>query len=249
MIGRLAVGQVPVKAQAEVRSRIVWSAKDWPERPSRRQVVLTSASGESPDDQADHGGQMRILLTVTASLLLTACVNLAGLLLARGVTRRREIAVRLSIGARRSRVIRQLLTESLLLASLGGVVGLALSLLAKEILSNFYASDSEGFQHFYDLSLDWRVLVYSMTLALITGAVFGLVPAIRASRVDLVTELKEGGMAGQYTRGWLRHVLVVGQLALSMALLICAGLLVRAASGPIAKCRSWCSVSCVHGRW
>jgi predicted permease len=228
MIGRLAVGQTPVNAQAEVRSGIVWSAKDWPERPSRRQVVLTSASGESPDDRTDHIGQMRILLSVTASLLLIACVNLAGLLLARGVTRRREIAVRLSIGAKRSRVIRQLLTESLLLASLGGAVGLAFSLGAKQILSNFYATDSEGFQHFYDLSLDWRVLVYSTALALTTGALFGLVPAIRASRVDLVTELKEGGMSG-HTRGWLRHVLVIGQLALSMVLLICAGLLVRSA--------------------
>lgn len=229
MLGKLAVGQTPVNAEAEVRSRIVWSAKDWPERPSRRQAVLTSANGESPDDRADHVGQMRMLLAVTASLLLIACVNLAGLLLARGVTRRRELAVRLSIGAKRSRVIRQLLTESLLLASLGGVGGLTLSLGAKQILSKFYASDSEGFQHLYDLSLDWRVLLYSTALAVITGALFGLVPAIRASRLDLVTELKEGGIAGPHARGWLGHVLVVGQFALSMVLLMCAGLLVRSA--------------------
>lgn len=229
MIGRLAAGQTPVNAQAEVRSRIVWSATDWPERPSRRQAVLTSASGESPDDRADHAGQMRMLLVVTASLLLIACVNLAGLLLARGVTRRREIAVRLSIGARRSRVIRQLLTESLLLSSLGGVVGVAFSFGAKQILSKFYATDSEGFQHFYDLSFDWRVLVYSISLAVITGALFGIVPAIRASRLDLVTELKDGPIAGQHTRSWLRHGLVIGQLALSMVLMICSGLLVRSA--------------------
>jgi predicted permease len=229
MIGRLAKGQTPVTAQAEVRSRIVWSATDWPQAPSRRQVALTSASGESPDDYADHIGQMRMLLSATAALLLIACVNLAGLLLARGVTRRREIAVRLSIGARRSRVIRQLLTESLLLASLGGTAGLAFSLGARQILSRFYATDSEGFQHFYDLSLDWRVLAYSIGLALITGALFGLVPAIRASRLDLVTELKDGGMSAQHTRGWLCHGLVIGQLAISMVLLICSGLLVRSA--------------------
>jgi macrolide transport system ATP-binding/permease protein len=124
MIGRLSRGVTAVNAQAEVSSRILWSATDWPERPSRRQAVLMSANGESPDDQDEHEQQLRMLMSVTASLLLIGCANLAGLLLARGVTRGKEIAVRLSIGATRSRVIRQLLTESFLLASVGGVVGL-----------------------------------------------------------------------------------------------------------------------------
>jgi predicted permease len=193
MIGRLAPGQTAAHAQAEASSTMVWSATNWPEKPSRRQIALTPANGESPDDEAGDAAQMHLLMTVTASLLLIACANLAGLLLARGVTRRREIAVRLSIGARRSRIVRQLLTESLLLASLGGLAGLGVSFEAKRLLSTFYATDSEGFPHLYDLSFDWRVAVYSIALALFTGTIFGLVPALRASRQDLVTELKEGG--------------------------------------------------------
>ena len=230
MLGRLTDGQTPLHAQAEVSSGIVWSASDWPDRPSRRQAILTMASGESPDERAGHVGQMQILMSVTASLLLIACANLAGLLLARGVARRREIAIRLSIGARRSRVMRQLLTESLLLASLGGAFGLVFSFAAKQLLSNFYATDSEGFHHLYDLTFDWRVLVYSVALALITGVLFGLLPAIRASRRDLVTELKDGGSASQHARGFLRHGLVIGQLALSMLLVISSGLLIRSAA-------------------
>jgi predicted permease len=226
MIGRLAPGRTLAGAQAEASSTMVWSATNWPERPSRRQIALTSANGESPDDAADDAAQMHLLMNVTASLLLIACANLAGLLLARGVTRRREIAVRLAIGARRSRVVRQLLTESLLLASLGGVAGLGISFGAKQLLSRFYATDSEGFHHLYDLSFDWRVLVYSLTLALVTGTLFGLVPSLRASQQDLVSELKEGG-AELRTRGWLSHVLVIGQVALSMVLVIAAGLLIR----------------------
>jgi hypothetical protein len=188
---------------------------------------MASANGGSPDDQADDLAQMHILMSITASLLLITCANLAGLLFARGVTRRREIAVRLSIGAMRSRVIRQLLTESWLLASLGGFLGLGLSFAAKQLLSKFYSTDSEGFPHLYDLSFDWRVLIYSMALVLITGTLFGLVPAMRASRQNLVIELKEGGSAGEQTSGWLRNMLVIGQVALSMVLVVSAGLLVR----------------------
>jgi len=229
MLGRLAVGQTPVQAQAAVSSGMVWSASDWPDRPSRRQAVLVAASGESPDDQENHMGQMQMLMSVTASLLLIACANLAGLLLARGVTRRREIAIRLAIGAGRTRVVRQLLTESLLLSCAGGAGGLALSVVAKRLLSDFYSTDSEGFHHLYDLSLDWRVLLYSMALALVTGTLFGLLPAIRGSRQDPITDLKDGGSAWQPTRSWMRQALVIAQLALAMVLVICSGLLVRSA--------------------
>jgi predicted permease len=230
MIGRLAPGQSAARAQAEASSTMVWSATNWPEKPGRRRLVMASANTESPDDQADDAAQLNLLMSITASLLLIACANLAGLLLARGVTRRREIAVRLSIGAMRSRVIRQLLTESLLLAFLGGLLGLGLSLAAKQLLSKFYATDSEGFPHLYNLSFDWRVLSYSIVLVLITGTLFGLLPAMRASRQNLVTELKEGGSAGGQTSGWLRHMLVIGQVALSMILVVSAGLLVRSGS-------------------
>jgi predicted permease len=227
MIGRLAPDMAPARAQAEAGTLIAWSATNWPERPSRRQLVLTSASAGNPDVQADSVAQMHLLMSVTATLLLIVCANLAGLLLSRGVTRKKEIAVRLSIGARRVRIIRQLLTESLLLATLGGALGLGFSFWAKDLLSKFYATDSEGFHHLYDLSFDWRVLVYSVAVALITGACFGLIPAIRASRQNLVEELKQGASAGRHTAGWLRHGLVIAQVALSMVLVVSAGLLTR----------------------
>ena len=230
MIGSVAPGYLGREAQAEAGSVMVWSATDWPERPSRRQIVLTPASRESPDDLAIDASQFGMLASVTGSLLVIACANLAGLLLARGLTRRKEIAVRLSIGAGRSRIVRQLLTESLLLALLGGVFGLVFSVGGKQILSTFYSTDSEGFSHSYDLGFDWRVLAYSMALSLIAGLVFGLVPAIRALRKDLVTDLKDGGPNEENTRGWLRSVLVVAQIAFSMVLVIASGLLIRSAS-------------------
>ena len=229
MVGRLAEGQTAINAQAEVSSAVVWSAVDWPDRPSRRQAVVRSASTESPDEQADHIGQMQMLVAVTGMLLLIGCANLASLLLARGEARRREIAIRLSIGANRTRVIRQLVTESLLLASLGGVLGLAFSLLGKRLLSQFYATDSEGFHHLYDLSFDWRALLFSTALAIATGVAFGLLPALKISRQDLVAGFKEGGLSGHHTRGWLHPAFVIGQLALSMVLIVSSGLLVRSA--------------------
>lgn len=227
MIGRLVPDQSPARAQAEAGSLMVWSATNWPERPSRRQLVVTPASASAPDVQADSVAQMHLLMSITATLLLIVCANLAGLFLARGVSRKKEIAVRLSIGARRFRIVRQLLTESLLLASLGGALGLAASFWAKQLLSKFYATDSEGFHHLYDLSFDWRVLIYSVAVALVAGICFGLLPAIRASRQDLITELKEGVSADHHTSGWLRHGLVIGQVALSMVLVVFAVLLTR----------------------
>jgi putative ABC transport system permease protein len=229
MIGRVKARESAAQVQAEADSLMVWSATNWPERPSRRQIAVTSANGESPDDQADDLVQLHLLMSVTACLLLIACVNLAGLLLARGVTRKKEITIRLSIGASRRRIVKQLLTESLMLASLGGAVGIGMSLAITRVLSRFYATDSEGFHHHYDLGLDWRVLLYSVGLAIFTGILFGLLPAIRSSRQDLATELK-GGAIERQTKGLLRHVLVIGQLALSMALVIASGLLVRSAS-------------------
>jgi len=230
MIGSLAPGSSPAQAQAEVASATVWSASDWPERPSRRQIALFSANRSSPDDQADNAAQLRLLMLVTASLLMIACANLAGLLLARSLTRKREIAVRLSLGAAGSRIVRQLLTESVMLASLGGIAGLALSLAGKRILSDFYALDSEGFRHFYDLRFDWRAAAFSIGLTMLAGIFFGLLPALKAVRQDLVTDLKDGGPTEQHTRGALRSALVIAQIALSIVLVIASGLLMRSAA-------------------
>jgi putative ABC transport system permease protein len=117
----------------------------------------------------------------------------------------------------------------LLLALLGGLLGLAFSVVGRRLLSGFYATDSEGFHHLYNLSFDWRVLMFSTALAIVTGVAFGLLPAIKISRQDLVTGFKESGLSGHHTRGWLHPAFVIGQLALSMVLVVSSGLLVRSA--------------------
>jgi putative ABC transport system permease protein len=159
-------------------------------------------------------------------VLLIACANVANLLLARASVRRREIAVRLALGASRRRLVRQLLTESLLLALLGAVAGLILTQWTAGMLPRFFApGDLDG----VDFSFDWRVLAFTLGVALITGVVFGLVPALQATRLNLIPSLKdETGSYGQRLRRLaLRNVLVISQLALSLVLLICAGLFVR----------------------
>ena len=229
MIGSLAPGASMSQAQAEAESSMAWSASNWLERPGQRQIAIFSANRSSPEDQADTAEQLRLLMSVTASLLIIACANLAGLLLARGLTRRREIAVRLSIGAAGSRIVRQLLAESLVLAGLGGIAGLGLSLVGEKAIADFYAVDCEGFRHLYDLRFDWRAAVFSIGLTLLAGMFFGLLPALRAVRRDLVTDLKDGGATEQHTKVRVRSLLVMGQIALSIVLVVASGLLMRSA--------------------
>ena len=227
IVGRLTENTSPVAAMAETQSKIAWLASDWPEIPSRRQVAIFPASSRTPDEGADDLAQMRLLMAVTVALLLIACANLAGLLLARGESRRREIAVRLALGARRGRVIRQLLTENLMLALAGGVLGTCFAIGMERVLSRFYETDSEGFHHLYDLSFDWRVLAYSLGVTLMLGALFGLVPALRAPRSEITHELKTAVGSAQPMKSRMGGWLVAGQIALSMVLVVSAALLVR----------------------
>jgi predicted permease len=165
-----------------------------------------------------------VLSSVVGLVLLIACANLANLLLARGVARRREIAVRLSIGAGRWRLIRQLLTESLLLAGLGAGLGLALATPLLRFVAGV-AGGGEGI----DARLDWRALLFTAAVALVTALLFGLMPAFRATRVDLTTALKDGSTGALSGSPHLRvsRLLIAGQVALSTLLLTGAGLFVR----------------------
>ena len=162
-------------------------------------------------------------------VLLIACANVANLLLARAVSRQREIGVRLSLGASRGRLIRQLLTESTLLSLAGGAVGLLVTTWIPKIL--FAAAtrpDLRLYDFDFDAPLSAAVLTYSLILSLFTGAIFGLAPALQFTQPDLSSALKDAGAFGtKLSRSRLRNTLVAGQVAFSLVLLIVSGLFVR----------------------
>ncbi len=165
-------------------------------------------------------------MVVTGLVLLIACANVANLLMARASARRQEIAVRLSIGANRARLIRQLLTESALLAAAGGIGGIVVAYWARALLWAFRPPFMQ--EGAIDLSFDPRVLAFSAAVSMITGLLFGLAPAFQSSRPDLVTELKERTQQSGGSHWYnVRHVLVIGQVALSLVALVSAGLFVR----------------------
>jgi predicted permease len=172
-----------------------------------------------------------VLMALTGAVLLLACANLANLLLARATVREREVAIRLAIGAGRTRIIRQLLVESLLLSGLGAALGLALAFVADRLLLAAYLpADSTG-----DLSItavpDFRILLFTLGVMLVTALIFGLAPAIQSSRADVAPTLKDqaGGVVGG-GNVILRKVLVGAQVTLSLLLLIGAGLFMRTLS-------------------
>ena len=166
-----------------------------------------------------------VMLSGVALVLLVACGNVANLLLARMAARRREIAIRLSLGASRGRLLRQLLTESLVLAGLGCVAALPLGLLVLEAMASL--APTLDYATAFHPSLDARVLAYAAAIALISGIIFGLAPAIRSASPRIAPALREAGRGNGPRRSRLRDALVVGQLALSLVVLIAAGLFAR----------------------
>ena len=171
-------------------------------------------------------GLAAVMMVVVALVLLIACANVANLLLARAAGRQKEIGIRLALGASRSRLVAQLLTESVVLALAGGAFGLVLAFAATRALSQL--SLPFPVPLVFDFTPDWHVLAFTAILAILTGIVFGLAPAIRSTRSDLVHIIKQdSGALGSFRRFGLRNVLVVTQVAISLVLLVGATLFIR----------------------
>ena len=180
-----------------------------------------------PGQSGPVGGFMALLMGIVGLVLVIACANVAGVLIARGTARRREIAVRLAIGAGRARVISQLLTETVMLFALGGVAGLALARVMTTLLVSLLPT--LPFPLDVSLALDGRAIAFTLTLSLAAALLSGLVPALQASNTNVVPALKDEGPGGS-SRQRARHIFVVAQVALSLLLVVAAGLLVRALS-------------------
>ncbi|HMV86470.1 MAG TPA: ABC transporter permease [Blastocatellia bacterium] len=166
-----------------------------------------------------------IVLLVVGFVLLIACANVANLLLARAAARQKEITVRMAMGASRWRIIRQLLTESVLLAVTGGILGLVIGFWGVKALISLNA---DRIPRANEVTLDWRVLLFTFGVAILTGVLFGIVPALQTAKANLNETLKEGGRSAAATaKHWMRSTLVVAEIAMALAVLIGAGLLVK----------------------
>ncbi len=221
IFGRLAPGKTVAAAQAETNAVAARLAQAYPASNRQRTVSLVPGLGMDSDDRAELRRLLGLLLACVALLQLIACANVANLMLARSAARRREVAVRVALGAGRARLVRLFLTEGGLLAACAGLLGILLAPMAAQLAVT--ANQSAYTLRGADVQIDFRVLAFVLLLTLISGLLFGLAPARWAARVDLTVSLKDGspgaGRSGSRARGGL----IAAQTALSLVLLAAAG--------------------------
>jgi predicted permease len=230
VLGRLQPGITPAQAAAAAEPTARRLAQEFSD--SHKDMSLLVMPELSARPEPGLGGFMSTAVVVFMALvglvLLIACANVANLILARANGRRKEIATRTALGASRWRMMRQLLTESVLLALCGGVVGLIFARWAALALMSIHIP-TEIPLRLFDLRMDWRIFAFSFIAALMTGVAAGMVPALQTSRRDLADVLKAGGRSGGASTGHhrFRNALVIAQVAVSLLLLACAGFFIR----------------------
>ena len=230
VLARLQPGVTPTQARAAAEATDRRLSQEFPDshKDLAALVIPELQARPEPGLGGFMSSAMIVFMMLVGLVLLIACANVANLILARANGRRKEIATRTALGASRWRMMRQLLTESVLLALCGGIVGLVFARWVAMALLSIRVPTDLPF-HLFDLTMDWRIFSFSFLAALLTGVIAGLVPAIQASRTDLADVLKAGGRSGGgfASHHRLRNALVVAQVAVSLVLLACAGFFIR----------------------
>src|SRR5579863_6034776 len=232
VFGRLKPDVAPSKAEAQLNVVDAQLRREYPRAGGRVAAlqVETPRGASDPGFRGMVGQSVTMLAVVVALVLLIACANIASLLLTRGVARRRELSIRIALGAGRTRVCRQMLIESLLLSLLGAVAGLAAAIWTNRIEARELLSLPSSIALGLDLSIDGRVLAFVLGASIVTTFLFGLMPALSLSKTDLVPALKGSDLRleTRHRRFTLRNVYAIAQVSLSLVLLIVAGLFIRA---------------------
>jgi putative ABC transport system permease protein len=221
VLGRMKPGVTLDKAKEQMISIARGIEQQFPDQQTGRSVMLVLLQEEIVSNIRPA---LMVLLGAVGFVLLIACTNVGNLLLARAAGRRKEIAIRTALGAGRWRIIRQLLTESLLLSIAGGVLGLLIAIWGVQLL---VALAQNYLPRAHEVGLDWRVVLFTLSVSLLAGIGFGLVPALQVSKIEVQGVLKEGTGGNSPGQNWLRGLLVVAEIGSAMVLLIGAGLMIK----------------------